>query len=68
MVEPGPAMAKHAAGRPVSLPWAEAANDAAVFREAASDVFQELGPRLQSLASDPELQRLAADPELGNML
>jgi membrane protein required for colicin V production len=47
---------------------ADAAKDATVFREAASNVLDEVGPRLKNLTSDPELQRLAADPELGNML
>ena len=29
LVEPGPAIARHAAGRPVSLPYADAAKEAA---------------------------------------
>ena len=46
----------------------EAAQDPTVFRQAASEVLGEVGPRLKNLTSDPDFQRLAADPELGVML
>jgi len=46
----------------------EAAQDPAAFRQAASQAFAEVGPRLKSLTSDPDFQRLAADPELSAML
>jgi membrane protein required for colicin V production len=46
----------------------EAARDPAAFRQAASEAFAELGPRLKSLTDDPDFQRLAADPELAAIL